>query len=72
MLNMHNMVKAPICFEVTLKPVGMSSKVKRIAPECVYSVTASDRDSAAQKARSIAEAEGFNNYAVTNIKERKQ
>ena len=38
-------------FEVLLKPVGMSRKVKRIAPECVYLLTAADRDDAAKKAR---------------------
>jgi hypothetical protein len=68
----QGLVKAPLCFEVTLKPVGMSRKINRIVPECVYLLTAADRDAAAQTARSIAEAEGFNNYAVTNIKERKQ
>ena len=72
MLNLTNMVKAPITFDVTLKPVGMSRKVKRLPPECIYSVTASDRDAAAQQARSMASAEGFNNYAVTNVREVKQ
>ncbi len=50
MINFQGVVKAPISFEVTLKPVGMSRKVKRIAPECVYLLTASDRDAALQLA----------------------
>lgn len=69
---MTNMLKAPIRFDVTLKPVGMSRKVNRLSPECIYSVTASDRDEAAKRARSMASSEGFNNYAVTNVREIKQ
>lgn len=72
MLNIQGMTKAPISFDVTLKPVGMSSKVKRLSPECIYSVIAFDRDSAAQKARDLAAFEGFKNYAVTNVREVKQ
>lgn len=47
----QGMVKAPITFDVTLKPVGMSRKVKRICGELLYSLTAYDRDAAAQQAR---------------------
>lgn len=71
-MNFQGLVKAPITFDVTLKPVGMSRKVKRTCPEVIYSLTASDRDAAAQQARSMASAEGFNNYAVTNVREAKQ
>lgn len=68
----QGMVRAPIAFDVTLKPVGMSRKVKRTCPEVIYSLTASDRDTAAQQARSMASADGFKNYAVTNVREVKQ
>jgi hypothetical protein len=71
-LNMTNMVKAPIRFEVTLKPVGMSSIVKHLCSELVYPLTAANRDAAAQIARDLAAAEGFKNFAVTKVQEVKQ
>ena len=71
-MNFQGMTKAPIAFDVTLKPVGMSRKVKRICGELIYSLTALDRDAAAQQAKSIASSEGFKNYAVTNIREVRQ
>lgn len=59
-------------FEVTLKPTGMSRKVLRITPECVYLLAAEDRDAAARKAREAAEFEGFSHYAITKVREVKQ
>jgi hypothetical protein len=72
MINMTGMIPAPINWEITLKPVGMSRKVKRIAPECVYLLTAADRDTATNEARRRASIEGFNNYAVTRVREVKE
>ena len=69
---MTNMLKAPIRFDVTLKPVGMSSRVKRLCSELVYPLAASNRDAAAQAAREMAAAEGFKNFAVTKVQEVKQ
>lgn len=66
------MIPAPIRFEVTLKPTAMSRKVNRMCPECVYLLTARDRDAAAQQARSQAAIEGFANYAITKVREIKQ
>lgn len=57
-------------FEVSMKPTGMSrTKNGRRRPEFSVVVEATDSSAAVFAARDIAEAEGFNGYAITKIKE---
>lgn len=57
-------------FEVSMKPTGMSrTKNGRRRPEFTVVVEAKDSGAAVTVARDIAEAEGFNGYAITKIKE---
>ena len=57
-------------FVVTMKPSGMSRKngKSRIA-ECEYVIDAGSKEEAITEARKAAQAEGFNGYAITKIKE---
>lgn len=60
-------------FEVSMKPTGMSrTKNGRRRPEFSVVVKANDSNAAVSVARNIAEAEGFNGYAITKIKEIKK
>lgn len=72
MLNFTGVARAPIRFEVTMKPTGMSRKAMRMRPEYVTTISASDRQEATDSARKQAAAEGFAGYAITKIKEIKQ
>ena len=71
-MDMTGMIPAPIRYEVTLKPTGMSRKVMRMCPEFVVDLTATSREQATQQARRDAEASGFTNYAITKVREIKQ
>jgi hypothetical protein len=59
-------------FEVLMKPVGMSKRTTRRCPEYLANVEAADANEAAAIARQAAAIEGFNNYAVTKIKEARE
>lgn len=60
-------------FEVTMKPAGMTrSKHGRRRPEYACTVDADDRADACAKARESASANGFDGYAITEIKEKTQ
>ena len=72
MLNFTGVAKAPIRFEVTMKPTGLAKKRARICPEYVTTISASDRHEATDSARKQAAAEGFAGYAITKIKEIKK
>lgn len=72
MLNLAGMTKAPINFEVTMKPTGRPRKEHRIRPEFVVTLTAADRDDAARQARDEATRCGFTYYAICKVREIKQ
>ena len=72
MLNFTGVAMAPIRFEITMKPTGMSRKAMRMCPEFVIELTATSREQATHQARRDAEVSGFKNYAITKVREIKK
>jgi hypothetical protein len=57
-------------FVAIFKPLGMRLRDGEQSQQ-VVKVSADDRDTAAQIARTVATVHGFGNYAITSIQEQK-